>query len=67
MRLEGIAIPGEEAAEERVWRVLASGFEERTPAPRERRLWRPALVLAAVALLAGVIASPPGRAVRPWA
>lgn len=63
MRLEGIPIPGEESAEERVWGVLASGFEERTPAPRERRLWRPALVLAAVGVLAGVIASPPGRAV----
>jgi hypothetical protein len=63
VKLEGIPIPGEEAAEERAWEVLRSCFAERTPAPRERRLWRPALVLAVVAVLAGVVASPPGRAV----
>jgi hypothetical protein len=63
VRLEDIPIPGDEAAEERAWRILRSAFAERTPATRERRLLRPALVLAGVAVVAGAVASPPGRAV----
>jgi hypothetical protein len=63
VRLEEVRIPGEAAAQERTWSVLSSAYEERTPAPRERRLWRPALVLAVAAVVAGIVASPPGRAV----
>jgi hypothetical protein len=63
VRLEEVRVPGEAAAEERAWSVLSAAYEERRPAPRERRLWRPVLVLAAVAVVAGVVASPPGRAV----
>jgi hypothetical protein len=50
-----------EGAEERAWDVVHTAFEERTPTPRERHPWRPALAIAAV--VAGLVASPPGRAV----
>ena len=60
MRLD-VEIPAE--AEERAWRIVRAAYEERTPAPRERKLWRPLLVLAAAAVVAGVVASPPGQAV----
>jgi hypothetical protein len=52
-----------EGAEERAWRVVRGAFEERAPAPRARRPWRPVVVLAAAAAVAGVVASPPGQAV----
>ena len=38
-------------------------FSDREPTPRRRNVVRPAAVLVAVAVVAGVIASPPGRAV----
>jgi hypothetical protein len=60
MRLD-VDIP--DGAEERAWRVVRAAFEERAPAPRARRPWRPVVVLAAAALIAGVVASPPGQAV----
>ncbi|MET0853126.1 MAG: hypothetical protein ABWY30_00700, partial [Microterricola sp.] len=47
----------------RAWQVVRAAYEERTPAPRERKAWRPVLVLAAVAVVAGAVASPPGQAV----
>ncbi len=56
-------IPPPEGAEERAWQVVRSAYEERTPSPRERNVWRPVLVLAAVAVVAGAVASPPGQAV----
>ncbi len=56
-------VPVPEGAEERAWHVVQAAFEERVPAPRERKAWRPVLVLAAVAVIAGAIASPPGQAV----
>jgi hypothetical protein len=52
-----------EGAEERAWLVVRAAFEERSPAARERKAWRPVLALAAAAIVAGVIASPPGQAV----
>jgi hypothetical protein len=61
VRLEETPLP--EGAEERGWRVVRAAFEERVPAPVERRLWRPVVVLAAVAVVAGAVASPPGQAV----
>ena len=56
-------VPLPEGAEERAWNVVGAAFEERVPSPRERRVWRPVVVLAAVAVVAGAVASPPGQAV----
>jgi hypothetical protein len=61
VRLPDIPLP--EGSEERAWQVTRVAFEERSPAPQPRNVWRPVLVLAAAALLAGVVASPPGQAV----
>lgn len=61
MKLHPVQLP--EGAEERAWRVVRAAFEEREPAPRARHLWRPVAVFAAAAVVAGVVASPPGRAV----
>jgi hypothetical protein len=61
VKLDQTPLP--EGAEERAWQVVHAAYEERTPATRERRVWRPILVLAAVAVVAGVVASPPGQAV----
>jgi hypothetical protein len=57
------AIPLPEGVEERAWHVVRSAYEERTPSPHERKVWRPIAVLAAAAVAAGVVASPPGLAV----
>jgi len=56
-------VPINEGAEERAWQVVQTAFEERTPSPHERKLWRPVLVLAAAAVITGAVASPPGQAV----
>jgi hypothetical protein len=56
-------VPLPEGAEERAWKVVGAAFEERVPSPRERKVWRPVVVLAAVAVVAGAVASPPGQAV----
>lgn len=61
MKLDAIPLP--EGAEERAWQVVRAAYEERTPSPRERKVWRPVVVLAAAAVVAGVVASPPGQAV----
>jgi hypothetical protein len=58
-----LEVPISEGAEERAWQVVHTAFEERTPSPRERKLWRPVVVLAAAAVIAGAVASPPGQAV----
>jgi hypothetical protein len=50
-------------AEERAWKVVRSAFEERELSPHRRRPWRPVAVLAAAAVVAGIVASPPGQAV----
>jgi hypothetical protein len=60
-RLDDVPIP--DGAEERARGVAMAAFAERKPSPRERNLWRPAVVVVAVAALAGVLASPPGRSV----
>jgi hypothetical protein len=60
-RLDNLPIP--EGAEERARSVAMAAFAERKPSPRERNLWRPAVVVVAVAALAGILASPPGRSV----
>jgi hypothetical protein len=56
-------VPLPDGAEERAWHVVRAAYEERVPAPRERKTWRPVLVLAAAAVIAGAVASPPGQAV----
>lgn len=61
--LERIEIPGEHETQARTWPIVQSAFAEREPVPQERRAWRPVLVLAVAAVLAGAFASPPGRAV----
>ncbi|HEY7381279.1 MAG TPA: hypothetical protein VH572_08725 [Gaiella sp.] len=62
--LERVPIPGEPAAAERAWRVVAAAHATREPVTRRRtRLPAAAIALAAVALLAGVFATSPGRAV----
>lgn len=58
---DDVQIP--EGAEERAWQVVRAAYQERIPAPRERRPLRPALALAAVLALIGAALSPPGRAV----
>jgi hypothetical protein len=56
-------VPINEGADERTWQVVRTAFEERTPSPRKRDMWRPVLVLAAAAVIAGAVTSPPGQAV----
>lgn len=62
--MTGFRAPGEAAAQERTWAVVAAAFAEREPVtPRRRVPVRAALVLAVVAALAAVAFSPPGHAV----
>jgi len=61
VKLDETPIPN--GAEERAWAVVHAAFEERAPSPSERRVWRPVVVLAAAAIVAGAVASPPGQAV----
>jgi hypothetical protein len=66
--LLAVPVPDELEAQRRAWRVVDAAHKTREPAPRRRRLLRPALALAVVALLAvGAAAlSPPGRSVGGW-
>jgi hypothetical protein len=61
-----VPMPDEAEAEQRAWEVVRAAYAEREPLPRRRRLLRPALALAAVALVAAAALSPPGRAVGGW-
>jgi hypothetical protein len=58
-------VPGGEEAERRGLRVLESAFAERRP-PRRAMLPRAALALATAGLLAILLLSPAGAAVRNW-
>ena len=61
--LHRVAPPGEEAAGERAWQVVAAAYAEREPIARpSRRPWV-ALAVAATVVTALGLASPPGRAV----
>ena len=62
MRLD-LDVPIPEGAQERAHRVAMAAFASYHPAPRRRAYWRPALAIAVVAAIAGVLASPPGRSV----
>lgn len=61
-RLEAVELPDEYDARVRSWEVMRAGFAEREPAPRPRRLLRPALAFAVLAAVAAGALSPPGRA-----
>jgi len=56
-------VPIPPGAAERAHRVAMAAFAERRPTPKRRSYWRPAIVIAVVAALAGILASPPGRSV----
>jgi hypothetical protein len=60
VKLDAPIPPG---AEDRAHRVVMAAFAERRPAPRRRSYLRPAIAVAVVAALAGILASPPGRSV----
>jgi hypothetical protein len=61
--LSRVRAPDERAAEERAWAVVRSAYQERVPSPRRSSYRRPALAVAAVAVLAGVALSPAGATV----
>jgi hypothetical protein len=54
--------PDEQDAGERSWEVVRRAYEERLPAPRERR-WRPVVAVAAGVAIVAAALSPPGLAV----
>lgn len=56
-------VPIPTGAEERAHRVVIGAFASHRPAPQRRTYWRPAVVVAVVAAVAGILASPPGRSV----
>jgi hypothetical protein len=59
-RLDRIPLPPVD--EDRAFEVVREAFASREPVPRPRRRYAPAIAIAAVAVAAGVLASPPGRA-----
>ena len=62
--MKGFRAPGEPAAQERTWRVVAAAFEEREPVHARRRLpARYAIALAVAAAATAVAFTPPGHAV----
>jgi hypothetical protein len=64
--LLAVPVPDEAGAQGRAWEVVRAAYAEREPVPRRRRLLRPALALAVVAVVAAAALSPPGRAVGGW-
>jgi hypothetical protein len=58
-----LEVPISPGAEERAHEVAMAAFASHRPAPRRRSYWRPAVAIAVVAAVAGVLASPPGRSV----
>jgi hypothetical protein len=58
-----LEVPIPAGAEERARHVVMAAFASHRPAPRKRTYWRPAIAIAVVAAVAGVLASPPGRSV----
>jgi hypothetical protein len=66
--LLAVPVPEELEAQRRAWRVVRAAHTTREPVPRRRRLLRPALALAVVAVVAVSAAalSPPGRSVGGW-
>jgi hypothetical protein len=58
-----LEVPIPPGAEERAHRVVMAAYASHRPSPPRRTYWRAAIVVAAVAVLAGVLTSPPGRSV----
>ncbi len=56
-------VPIPDGAEERAHRVAMTAYGSFRPTPHRRSYWKPAIAIVAVAALAGVLASPPGRSV----
>jgi WD40 repeat protein len=65
-RLRREPVPDEAAAEDRAWNVVRSAYDARTAMPPKPRLGRLAIALAGAALLAALLLSPAGAAVRDW-
>lgn len=65
-RLRREPIPDEAGAEERAWSVVRTAYEGRTLAPPRPRFGRLAIALAGATLLAALLLSPAGAAVRDW-
>lgn len=59
-------IPGATEAERRGLELVARAYAERRPERQPLRLWRLAVALAVATLLAALILSPAGAAVRDW-
>jgi Tol biopolymer transport system component len=66
--LERVEVPDADGAAERGWRVVAAAYSGRAEARLRPRLRSPALVVAAIALIALVVVAltPPGGAVGDW-
>jgi dipeptidyl aminopeptidase/acylaminoacyl peptidase len=58
--------PGEQAAEERGWRVLRPAFDERTPASRRSRGRRALIAVGAALAVTAVALTPAGADVADW-
>jgi hypothetical protein len=65
-RLRREPVPDQAAAEDRAWNVVRSAYDDRTVVPPKPRFGRLAVALAGAAVLAGLLLSPAGAAVRDW-
>jgi hypothetical protein len=65
-RLRREPVPDQAAAEDRAWNVVRSAYEERTAIPPKPQFGHLAIALAGAALLAALLLSPAGAAVRDW-
>jgi WD40 repeat protein len=65
-RLSEFQVPGEQAAEQRAWVLAERAFAERQPAPRRPTAPRLLLAAAVALLLALLLLSPAGAAIRDW-
>jgi hypothetical protein len=65
-RLGELRAPDEEGAERRGRAVVRAAFAERSPGRRRTSLPRLAIAMAAITLLAALLLSPAGAAVRDW-
>lgn len=66
-RLRRTPVPGEAAARERGWRVVAAAFAQREPtSPRRAAIRAVAVAVAAVVAVVTLAVTPPGEAVAEW-
>ncbi len=64
--LAEVRVPDEDGAERRGLALVGAAFAERQPEPRQPALRRLAVAFAAVTLLAALLLTPAGAAVRDW-